>query len=98
MFELKRTGQFKKDVKLCNKRNYDLSKLLVALQTLENTGTLPPEYNTHKLKGKAKNEETWDGHIEPDWLILWQVKDSENILFDGVVVLVRTGTHSDLFG
>ena len=97
MYNLRKTGQLKKDVKLCHKRNYDLSKLFVAIQTLIKTGTLPPEYSTHKLTGKSKQEETWDGHIESDWVILWQVKDSDDSLFDGVVVLVRTGTHSDLF-
>ena len=97
MYDLRSTGQFKKDVKLCHKRNYDLSKLFVALQTLEKSGTLPSKYRPHKLEGKSKKDETWDGHIEPDWVLLWQVKDSDNVSFDGVVVLVRTGTHSDLF-
>ena len=97
MYDIRRTGQFKKDVKLCSKRNYDLSKLFVALQTLEKFGTLPSEYRPHKLEGKSKNDETWDGHIEPDWVLLWQVKDSDDVCFDGVVVFVRTGTHSDLF-
>jgi len=97
MYKLKKTGQFKKDVKLCNKRSYDLAKLFAAVQTLEKYGSLPPEYRPHKLEGKSKKEETWDGHIEPDWVLLWQVKDSDDTHFNGVVVLVRTGTHSDLF-
>jgi len=97
MYNLRKTGQFKKDVKLCNKRNYDLSKLCVAIQELEKSGTLSLEYRPHKLEGKSKKEETWDGHIEPDWVLLWQIKDSDDILFDGIIVLVRTGTHSDLF-
>ena len=53
MFEVRKTGQFKKDLKLCNKRNYDLSLLLVAMQVLEKTGTLPGKYNPHKLTGKV---------------------------------------------
>jgi len=97
MYALKKTGQFKKDVKLCNRRNYNLLKLLNAIQELEKNGTLPLEFRPHKLEGKSKNEATWDGHIESDWVLLWQVKDSEDDYFDGVVVLVRTGTHSDLF-
>ena len=31
-------------------------------------------------------------HIEPDWLLVYQIQKSELILR-----LVRTGTHSDLF-
>jgi mRNA interferase YafQ len=29
-------------------------------------------------------------HIEPDWLLIYDITDAE-------VVLLRTGTHSDLF-
>ena len=97
MYDLRRTGQFKKDVKMCNKRNYDLSKLFIAIQELEKSGSLSAGYHPHKLEGKSKKEETWDGHIESDWVLLWQAKDSDDILFDGIIVLIRTGTHSDLF-
>jgi len=94
MYGLVRTGQFKKDVKRCKKRNYDLSKLLTALQILEETGSLPFEsYKTHLFE----NKKVWDGHIEPDWVILWEIRESEDNEFEGLVVLVSTGTHSDLF-
>ena len=71
--------------------------MFIAIQTLEKTGTLSSDYHPHKLEGKSKKEETWDGHIEPDWVLLWQVKCSEDIHFNGIIVLIRTGTHSDLF-
>jgi mRNA interferase YafQ len=32
----------------------------------------------------------WECHIEADWLLIYQVTDDE-------VILLRTGTHSDLF-
>jgi len=95
MYGLVKTGQFKKDVKKCKKRNYNLSNLLTALQVLEETGTLPfTPYKTHFLE----NKKIWDGHIEPDWVLLWQIRESDSNEFDGLVVLVSTGTHSDLFG
>jgi len=68
-----------------------------ALLKLKETGTLPvDEYGTHKLKGQKI--ETWDAHLEPDWILLFRYFESENSEFDGLIVLVRTGTHADLFG
>jgi mRNA interferase YafQ len=32
----------------------------------------------------------WECHIEPDWLLIYQVSSVE-------VILIRTGTHQDLF-
>jgi mRNA interferase YafQ len=32
-----------------------------------------------------------DLHIEPDWLLLYRVNETE-------LMLARTGSHSDLFG
>ena len=96
MYDIKPTGQYKKDLKLCSKRNYDLSLMASAILKLKGTGTLPvDEYGTHKLA--SKKQKVWDAHLEPDWLLLFQTEESNEPEFDGVVVLVRTGTHSDLF-
>jgi len=50
--------------------------------------SLPAKYKTHLLIGN------WQGfhecHIEPDWLLIYQITDKE-------LVLVDTGTHADLF-
>jgi mRNA interferase YafQ len=32
----------------------------------------------------------WECHIEPDWLLIYEVRPTE-------VLLIRTGTHSELF-
>lgn len=51
MYIVKTTRQFDKEVKLCKKRGYDLSKLEEAVSILEQTGTLPQKYRPHKLSG-----------------------------------------------
>lgn len=52
---------------------------------------LPIKFKPHKLKGKKGNA-TWECHIEPDWLMVWEQVDIElHLLF------LQTGTHSDLF-
>ncbi|GAB6394165.1 MAG: addiction module toxin, RelE/StbE family [Bacteroidales bacterium] len=99
MYYPKRTGQFKKDYKLCMKRNYDMGLIDTAIRILCETGTLPADlYFTHPLKGTLSKY--MEAHIEPDWLIEWYIDDdseSEKPGFEGTVHLIRTGTHSDLF-
>lgn len=91
MYSLSFSTQFKKDYKKITKRNSDLEKLHKVFEILEKTGTLPvSEYKTHLLKGNYKNH--YEAHIEPDWLIIWFYVTGEN-----EIILVRTGTHSDLF-
>ena len=53
--------------------------------------TLPANFQPHKLKGKKGNN-IWECHIQPDWLLIYEISDNELTLY-----LTRTGTHSDLF-
>jgi mRNA interferase YafQ len=83
------TGQFKRDVKLAEKPGKDMSKLLHVLELLLAGEVLPRELCDHPLKGEWKPRR--DLHIEPDWILIYQV-DGNSVRFE------RTGTHSDLFG
>jgi mRNA interferase YafQ len=81
-------GQFRRDVKLAEKRGKDMAKLREIILLLVEGTPLPPRYKDHPLAGNWKD--CRDCHIEPDWLLIYRV--------DGdAVYLVRTGTHSDLF-
>lgn len=82
---------FKKSFKKCLKRGCDEADFRKVLAILCEKGTLPLEYKPHKLKGKYKGY--WECHINPDWLLVWEQNDTELIL-----ILVDTGSHSDLFG
>ncbi|MDR6969330.1 mRNA interferase YafQ [Flavobacterium arsenatis] len=90
MYILTTTRRFEKSLKLCKKRNYDLSLLQTVLDLLQNTGKLPAKYKSHKLSGDFKD--CWECHIKPDWLLVWKQNDTELVL-----LLLDTGTHSDLF-
>ena len=83
------TGQFKRDVRLAEKRGKDMGKLRAVIELLLRAETLPRELCDHPLKGEWKPSR--DLHIEADWLLIYRV-DGEAVLFE------RTGTHSDLFG
>lgn len=81
-------SQFKKDFKKATKRNMDLEKLAYIIKELQHRRTLPPKNKNHKLKGNYVD--CWECHIEPDWLLIYQLTSEE-------LILVRTGSHSDLF-
>jgi mRNA interferase YafQ len=84
------TKQFKKDVKMMIRRKKDFSVFKEAIRLLLNGKKLDAQYSDHPLTGFS--EETRECHIEPDWLLIYQLKPAQDKL-----VLVRTGTHADFF-
>ncbi len=91
MYSIVTTNKFEKSLKKCIKRGLDIGKLNTVLEELSNKGALPPEYKPHKLSGKYQGN--WECHVQPDWLLVWEQRDEELIL-----LLLDTGSHSDIFG
>jgi mRNA interferase YafQ len=81
-------AQFRRDVKLAERRGKDISKLRELILLLAEGSPLPDRYRDHPLSGEWKRYR--DCHIEPDWLLIYKVEGDD-------LYLVRTGTHSDLF-
>ena len=90
MLNIKITGQFDRDLKKIKKRGANLNELWNIVSILARHNHIPPRHRTHRLSGKWKH--AWECHIRPDWLLIWHEDDN------GLLVLARTGTHSDLFG
>ena len=88
MRNLLRGAQFRRDVKLAERRGKDLSKLRELILLLAQGQPLPPRYKDHPLSGDWKYFR--DCHIEADWLLIYKIDGDD-------VYVVRTGTHSDLF-
>jgi mRNA interferase YafQ len=84
---MRHSGQFRKDLKLAQRRGCDLDKLAAIIDLLQAGQPLPAANRDHRLKGTRERE----CHIEPDWLLIYRFEAGE-------LLLVRTGTHSDLFG
>jgi len=85
-------SQFKKDYKLMMKQNRDIAALDSVIIELAIPNPLPEKNQDHPLKGDYKGYR--ECHIEPDWLLIYgyeTIDDDESQL-----LLVRTGTHSDL--
>jgi len=72
------------------RRGLPVEKLDKTIGLLATDGFLPPEYRDHPLAGGWKGLR--ECHIEPDWLLVYGI--DHGVL---VLVLVATGTHSDLF-
>jgi mRNA interferase YafQ len=85
------TSQYKKDLKLALKRDLSEEKLNEVIFMLATDTPLPDSNHDHPLKGEYKGNR--ECHIQPDWLLIYSKEDSLNLLS-----LIRTGTHSDLFG
>jgi mRNA interferase YafQ len=83
-----RSGRFKRDVKLAQKRGKDMAKLRAALALLIAEQPVPAVYRDHPLRGAWKGFR--DLHLEPDWLLIYRIESGE-------LQLARTGTHADLF-
>ena len=91
MYQLDYTNRFKRSLKLCQRRGYDLTKLHEAITILACEGHLPERFRPHLLQGKRRGQ--WECHIQPDWLLVWEQYDDRLLL-----VMLDTGTHSDIFG
>ena len=90
MYSINYTNRFYKDLKRCKKRGLDIQLIQNAVALLASTGTLPAQYHPHKLINQKI--ETWECHIQPDWLMTWEQNDTELTL-----LFLQTGTHSDIF-
>lgn len=89
-YEIKPTRRFQKDIKLMQKQGFVIQRLHQIVSLLADGLPLPESCRDHSLSGN------WAGyhecHVQPDWLLVYHLE--QDLL---VLVLTRTGTHSDLF-
>jgi mRNA interferase YafQ len=88
MLTLRRISQFKKDYKRCLKRGCEIEKLHDFIELLARGKKVDAKYRDHSLLGDYRD--CRECHIEPDWLLIYMITETE-------LVLIRTGTHTDLF-
>ena len=89
-YTVKYTSQFKRDYKRLKRRGKDMSRLLDVIDLLREGAVLPSQYHDHPLQGNYTGHR--DCHIEPDWVLIYRIEQAELLL-----VLSRTGSHSDLY-
>jgi len=92
MIKIKYSKRFKKDYKQVLKYDSavqnDLKKMVDFLLSGKK---LPDIYKNHKLKGEFKDY--FECHLRPNLLLIYKKEKSELI-----ILLLRIGSHSKLFG
>ncbi|MCL2096513.1 MAG: type II toxin-antitoxin system YafQ family toxin [Oscillospiraceae bacterium] len=80
---------YRKQYRLLEKRQYNMSLLDDVVNMLANGQTLPEKHRDHPLKGDRKGYR--DCHIKDDWILLYKI--NKGVL---TLILSETGTHSDI--
>ena len=89
---IRRTRQFKKDVKRQRKKGKDFREFKEIIDKIAMGTSLPSAHRDHQLIGNYKKYRgVRECHVEPDWLLIYLRAKNE-------LILIRTGTHADLFG
>ena len=91
-YKIKQTTKFKKDFKRVIKRGADPNEFEKILMILASGETIPEKYRDHPLFNTAEYQDCRELHICPDWLLVYKYYSDTVIL-----LLIRTGSHSDLF-
>ncbi len=87
--EIRTTSVFVGDLRRVKKQGKDLDKLEAIVTALQAQKQLPARCHPHPLRGAWEGH--WDCHVAPDWIVLYK-------LTGDALVLVRTGSHAELFG
>lgn len=84
------TNSCKRDIKRASKQHKNLDLLFEVIDRLSDGEVLEPSYKDHKLSGEYEGRR--ECHIEPDFLLIYQIKETEIALY-----ALRVGSHSELF-
>ncbi len=88
MREIVRKRQFKKDFQRIERTGRNMERIFEVIGLLQNEQPLPPHYRDHQLTGNWKNYR--ECHLGGDWLLIYQFTDE-------LLILIRSGNHSELF-
>lgn len=89
MREIFEQTRFRKDLKKVKRaERYDVNDLLTVVTTLAADKPVSPKHRDHSLTGEWVDFR--ECHIKPDWLLIYRLEP-------GKLILVRTGSHSELF-
>ena len=98
MRKIKTEPHFERDAKSCDKKHWDMLALKEAIDCLiaSDKTEIPPSYKDHALAGALSGKRSL--HINnanqpknDTWVLMYEIVDNE-------VVLLRTGTHDDVYG
>lgn len=88
MLSVRYSRQFKKNYKKVERSDKYPARLREVVEKLKEGKPLDRSFNDHQLKGAYRD--CRECHLTPDILLVYRVESNE-------LVLVRTGSHSELF-
>jgi mRNA interferase YafQ len=89
MREIFQQTRFRKDLKKIKKSGrYEIDDLLSVVEALAKDEPLDAKHFDHALSGEWNDFR--ECHIKPDWLLIYKLETNK-------IILVRTGSHNDLF-
>ena len=91
-YDVRYSREFKKSLKKIIKQGKNIEKLLDLVDKLVYKEKIDPKYKNHKLVDDGYFCDCYECHIESDWLLVYKYFDNELVL-----LLIVTGSHSDLF-
>jgi mRNA interferase YafQ len=89
MRDIIRKKQFKKDFQSIARTGVNLERFAEAVTTLQRGDALPAHFRDHSLIGNWRDFR--ECHLAGDLLLIYQTTGTE-------LILVRMGSHSELFG
>jgi len=88
MYAVRYSSRFKKDLKRIKRRGKDTSILQTVIKKSAYDEPLTAKFRDHALVGNYSGMR--ECHLQPDWLLIYRLVDDQ-------LILVRTGSHVDLF-
>jgi len=88
MRSVRYSSRFKKDLKRIKRRGIETSILQTIITKLAYDEPLNVKFRDHVLVGNYSGMR--ECHLKPDWLLIYRLVDDQ-------LILVRTGSHADLF-
>jgi len=89
VLNLKRHKQFRKDLAKVKLTDKQFEKFIKYVSLLLEQKPLPPEAKDHSLSGNWKDFREF--HLGGDLIVIYKIEDNN-------LILVRIGTHNQLFG
>ena len=86
------TTKFKGELKKILKQGKDPQILLEVVTKLANLEELEPKYRNHNLINDKTYRDCSECHLKPDWLLIYKYINDKLVL-----VLISTGSHSEVF-
>ena len=91
MYLIRYSKKFKKDFKKFRHDKDIIAEMKFVISCIASGDKLPSKYKNHRLLGEFNQH--MECHLRPDLLLVYEIRNNELLL-----LLVRLGSHSELFG